>query len=119
MQELKVRKAILRTKTMFDSHVKTDKDYPLWKQIAEYADGENAFVIYNDVIEKYVYLGLQNEEKSKELAYMLEQDSVMGIYIDDRESFEKDWKNGEYIPDGTIYLEPQYVELIEDKEEEN
>lgn len=114
MQKLEVREAIFKTKTMFDSCDESDKNTLLWKTIAKYMDGEIGFVIYNDTNGKYAYLGLKNEEKFKELTYMIEQDSVKGMYINCREKFEQDWENDEYNPDGCMYLSPEYVELIED-----
>ena len=37
---------------------------------------------------KYVFLGLTDREKDRELFYMMEQDSMIGRYIGARELFE-------------------------------
>ena len=44
---------------------------------------------------------------------MMEQDSMFGLYIDDREQFDKDWDNNDYEPDGCHYLETENVEILE------
>lgn len=43
--EVDMKKAILKTAEMFDEHDPKDRDYELWKSIAEYMDGETALVI--------------------------------------------------------------------------
>lgn len=58
---------------------------------------------------QYVFLGLTDAEKNKELFYMMEQDSMMGMYINDRDGFDKAWDNEEYEHDGCFYLEPKYL----------
>ena len=40
-----IREAKLNTLHMYDNYDKKDKDYPLWKKIAEYMNGEIAFVL--------------------------------------------------------------------------
>lgn len=102
--------AKLNTLHMFENEDKEDADYPLWKKIAEYMDGEQALVMKSSLGDgNYVFLGLKDKAKDKELHYMMEQDGMMGTYIDDREEFDKDWESGEYSPDGVFYIEPQYL----------
>ncbi len=109
-----MKKAILRTSGMFDKFNQQDTDYELWKSISEYMDGEGALVAKSSFEpEKYVFLGLADKEKDKELFYMIEQDSMMGGYINDRASFETAWKSGNYEPGGCIYLERKYLEFKE------
>lgn len=81
-------------------------------------DSETALVIESSAIDgQYIFLGLTDAEKNKELSYMFEQDSMMGVFIDDREGFDKAWDSEEYEHDGCFYLEPQY--LIFNESEEN
>lgn len=109
-----MKKVILRTSGMLDEYDPHDKDYELWKSIYAYMDGEVALVIESSLENKtYVFLGLIDREKDKELFYMIEQDSVIGVYIDDRASFEMAWKEGDYEPEGCIYLEKKYLEFQE------
>ena len=109
---MKIKEARLKTLNMFDKF-KEDQDDSLWTDIEKLMDGEIALVIKSSMDnEQYVFLGLKDEEKDKELHYMIEQDSMIGVYIDDREGFDRDWDSGEYEPDGCIYLNPENVELL-------
>lgn len=100
----------LNTLHMFENEDKEDSDYPLWQKIAEFMNGEMALVIESSAIDgQYVFLGLTDAEKNKELFYMMEQDSSIGVFIDDREEFDKAWDSEEYEHDGCFYLEPQYL----------
>lgn len=111
-----IKKAILHTQGMFDN-MKGDKDYPLWKEVAELMDGEEALVIRSAFEPKeYVFLELVNKEKNKEVFYKAEQDRIVGMYIDDRERFDKDWDSGNYEPDGVMRIEQKFVELIDKAE---
>lgn len=107
-----LRVATLRTAGMFDGHDPQDADFDLWKSIAEYMDGETALVIDSYAEKgKYVFLGLTNSEKYKELSYMMEQDSMTGAFINDREVFEEMWETGEYYRDEYFYLEENCLEF--------
>ena len=112
--ESKIKEAKLKTLNMFNDISTDDPDYPLWEKISAYMDGEIAYVIESSLEDgTYVFLGLKDKEKDKEVHYMMEQDSSMGVYIDDREEFDKDWDSGNYEPDGSYYLNPENVELLE------
>lgn len=107
-----VKEAKLNTLHMYDNYDKSDKDYPLCQKIAEYMNGETAFVLeksFDNKKEEYLFLGLKDCEKNKELFYMMEQDSMTGIFINDREGFDEAWDSEEYEHDGCFYLEPQYL----------
>lgn len=113
-----IREAKLNALDMFKNQDTRDCDYELWQKIAEFMNGEMAFVIESSAINgQYVFLGLTDAEKNKELFYMMEQDSMTGIFIDDREGFDKAWDSEEYEHDGCFYLEPQY--LVFDQSEES
>lgn len=53
---------------------------------------------------QYVFLGLTDAGKNKELFYMMEQDSMTGVFIDDRAGFDKAWDSEEYEHDGCFCL---------------
>lgn len=109
-----IKKAKLKTINMFKDIDLDDPDYQLWEKIAAYMDGEIALVIESSAEDgKYVLLALKDKEKDKELHYMMEQDSRFGIYIDDREQFDKDWDSNDYEPDGCHYLDAENVEILE------
>lgn len=108
-----LQEVILHTANMFDEYNAEDRDYNLWKSIAEYMDGEKALVADSKAKEgEYVFIELADAEKDKELFWMMEQDSMIGVYTDDRTSFDADWKSGEYEPGGCFYLEKKYIEFI-------
>ena len=112
-----IKYAVLKTLHMYDENDVTETDYPLWQKIAEYMDGEIALVIESYACDgKYVFLGLKDEEKNKELFYMMEQDSMIGVYIEDRERFDYDWENENYDPGGCLYLKPDNLQFIDQEE---
>lgn len=114
-----IREAKLKTANMLTDVSLDERDYELWKKIYAYMDGETAIVMKSTTGDgTYVFLGLKDKEKNKELNYMFEQDSMIGVYIDDRETFDRDWDSGDYEPDGCHYLNPANVELIEKASEE-
>lgn len=107
-----IKKAILITSGLFNDNDSNDCDYELWKSIAEFMNGETAWVTESSGEEGvYVFLGLKDEDRGKELTYMMEQDSVMGTYIDNREDFDSVWESEEYDPPGCFYLEEKYIEF--------
>lgn len=113
-----IREVKLNTLNMFENENIEDSDYPLWRKIADYMNGETAFVIESSAVEsQYVFLGLKDESKNKELHYMMEQDSMTGVFIDDREGFDKDWDSKTYEHDGCFYLEPKYIVFDDNKSE--
>lgn len=100
----------LKTLHMFDEHDPNDVDYKLWKQIAAYMDGEIAWVIESASGDgRYLFLGLKDEAKNKELFYLIEQDHYIGCFINNREGFDKAWDLEEYEHEGCFYLEPEYL----------
>lgn len=108
-----IKEVKLKTLHMFDKEENSDSDYPLWVKIMKYIDGEIAFVIKSSIEkDSYVFLGLKDKLKDKELHYMMEQDSMTGSFIDDREGFEKAWESGDYSKDECFYLDSEYVEEL-------
>lgn len=80
-----IREAKLNTLDMFKNYDTRDCDYELWQKIAEFMNGETALVIESSACDgRYVFLGLTDVDKNKELFYMFEQDSMTGVFIDDR-----------------------------------
>jgi len=108
-----IKEVRLKTLHMFDKEDHTDRDYPLWDKIEKYMDGEIALVSKSLIEENgYIFLGLRDKLKNKELHYMMEQDSMMGCFIDNREEFEKVWDSGDYSKDECFYLDSEYVEEL-------
>lgn len=109
-----LKKVILKTAGMLDEHAPDDADFELWRSIAEYMDGEEALVAESAIgNSEYVFLGLIDKEKDKELHYMMEQDSMIGVYIDDRAGFNEIWESGEYDRECYLYIDGKYLEFPE------
>ncbi len=101
-----MEKVILHAERMLEGHNSQEDNYDLWKTIYELMNGETALVFRRAVKDgKYVFCGLVDNEKNKELFYQIEQDSIIGRYIGDRKSFNAAWENGEYELDGIILLD--------------
>jgi hypothetical protein len=64
----------------------------------------------------YLFVDSEDKEKPKEAFYLMEQDSMFGTYINQREEFGRDWDNGEYEPDGCMTLSKAQVEIIRELE---
>lgn len=112
-----IKEAKLKTVGAFTKEIEGTVDLDLWQNIETFMDGETALVMESSMGNgQYVFLELKDEEKNKELHYMIEQDSFIGVYIDDREGFNEAWDSGEYEPDGCIYLNPENVELLESED---
>lgn len=107
-----VKKVILRISGMIDNYDEKDQDFSLWKSIAEYVDGQKAYVIDSYLNGEYVFLGLVDEAKNKELHYMMEQDSMTGCFIDNRKKFEVAWDSGEYEKNECWHLKQENIEFL-------
>lgn len=112
---MEIKKVILHTKDMYKDMDVNEPDYKLWNQISEDMDGEVAYVIKSsNEIGVYAFLGLFDRKKDKELFYKMEQDSLRGNYIGEREEFEKVWDSQEYAPEETTYLSEKHIETLPD-----
>ena len=78
-------------------------------------DGATVIVTDHFKSEGYILVHWPEEEHSrmKEAIYLLEQDALFGMYIDQRDEFDADWDAGDYSPDGTICFDAAEVEIIE------
>lgn len=103
---------------MLDRCAIQGEDHELWKNIYELMDDEIAYVCKSKAEKgKYIFGGLVDGEKNKDLFYLIEQDSMIGRYIGDWEEFEADWDAGCYEMDGCIYLDAESIALIENSSE--
>lgn len=112
-----IKEMLLNTKGMFDEMREADPyEYELWNTIAEMMHGEKAIVVvFNNNKPgnlEYVFIGLTDNKKNKELFYLIEQDPMTGCYGDNREVFDRIWDAGEYVRDSALYLEENQVETI-------
>lgn len=106
-----LREVKLKTLHMYDDYDPKQKDYLLWKKVAEYMDGEIALILDKGSAceDGYLFLALRDQVKDKELHYMMEQDSTIGCFINDRDGFDHAWDSENYDTGSCFYLEPQYL----------
>lgn len=91
----------------------TDDEIQCYIKIFDAMDGQRAIVVPSFFgPNEYNYGGLLDEAQGKEVAYLMEQDPMMGCYIDQREQFNRDYDSGEYCPVATWTLKKEQVEII-------
>lgn len=91
----------------------TDEETQIYKKVFDAMDGQKALVAPSYISsDEYHYMGLEDEAQHKEVAYLMEQDPMMGCYIDQREEFDRDYDSGNYVPDGIFCLKKEQVEII-------
>jgi hypothetical protein len=62
--------------------------------------------------DELTFLGIADNQTDKEVAYLLEQDSFFGAYIDQRDSFDEAYDSGEYSREVLFSIHKQYLEII-------
>ena len=91
----------------------TEEEIQCYLKILSAMDGQRAIVAPSfSGAEGYDYMGLFDAAQGKEVAYLMEQDPMMGCFIDQREEFDQVYDSGDYCPDGIWTLEKEYVEII-------
>ena len=119
MEKIKLYKGILHTADFTEEMAKAeDQNYSEEeiKIITDYMqawDGTHV-TLSNLLPEEYSVVGWppEEDEKVKNAIYLMEQDPVFGMYVDDRERFDADWAAGEWEPSGSIVFSPAMVEII-------
>ena len=119
MEKIKLYKGILHTADFTEEMAKAeDQNYSVEeiKIITDYMqawDGTHV-TLSNLLPEEYSVVGWppEEDEKVKNAIYLMEQDPVFGMYVDDRERFDADWAAGEWEPSGSIVFSPAMVEII-------
>ena len=115
-EDRKLQRAILHTAGKYTQEDLSEYSEEDKKVIEGYmAAWDGVHVTVSNFLEgEYSVVGwpTEEEEKAKEAIYQMEQDSMFGTYIDDREKFEKDWAAGEWEPSGSIVFPPEMVEIL-------
>lgn len=90
----------------------SDEEAQIIKEYMDAWDGIEICVM--EVENRFAYLSHadQQDEEVMNAFYFMEQDPVFGSYQDDREEFERAWKEGEYQAAGTVAFTAEDVELI-------
>ena len=119
MEKIKLYKGILHTADFTEEMAKAeDQNYSdeEIKIITDYMQAwDGAHVTLSNLLpEEYSVVGWppEEDEKVKNAIYLMEQDPVFGMYVDDRERFDADWAAGEWEPSGSIVFSPAMVEII-------
>lgn len=119
MEKIKLYKGILHTDDFTEEMAKAeDQNYSEEeiKIITDYMQAwDGAHVTLSNLLpEEYSVVGWppEEDEKVKNAIYLMEQDPVFGMYVDDRERFDADWAAGEWEPSGSIVFSPAMVEII-------
>lgn len=91
----------------------TEEEIQGYLKILAAMDGQRAIVSPSfSTPDEYDYMGLFDEAQGREVAYLMEQDPMMGCYIDQREEFDRVYDSGDYCPDGIWALKKEYVEIV-------
>lgn len=119
MEKMKLYKGVLHTADFTEEMAKAeDQNYSEEeiKIITDYMQAwDGAHVTLSNLLpEEYSVVGWppEEDEKVKNAIYLMEQDPVFGMYVDDRERFDADWAAGEWEPSGSIVFSPAMVEII-------
>lgn len=118
--EYKLQKAVLRTMGKeadddMDKYSEEEKEV----MAAYMAAWDGAHVTVSNFIDgEYSVVGWppEYEDQAKEAIYLMEQDRMVGNYMDDRERFDQDWAAGEWEPGGSIVFSADMVEILGDFE---
>lgn len=119
MEKIKLYKGILHTADFTEEMAKAeDQNYSEEeiKIITDYMQAwDGAHVTLSNLLpEEYSVVGWppEEDEKVKNAIYLMEQDPVFGMYVDDRERFDADWAAGEWEPSGSIIFSHHMVEIL-------
>ena len=119
MEKFKLIQGILHTSSLTAERLKTmwpespESDVRNWGKAYSMLDGQEALLIpswYEK--DEFIFVGLKDHERDKEVAYLMEQDSEVGCYIDQREDFDRDYDSGNYSRDVQFCLKSDQVEVI-------
>lgn len=93
----------------------TEKEIQEWIKAYNLIDGKE--IIVADIRDdRYTFFSWLDEDDAafRDFIYQAEQDDFFGTYLDDREEFLKDWKEGRYEPTGSLGFDKNDVEIIEE-----
>lgn len=114
-------KAILKTadktekqiKGMFNGDI-SEQEIKDWIRVYNIIDGIEVVVMKSFVSEKgFIPISWEDDKKMTEYFYQVEQDPMIGTYVDAREEFMEDWNNQEYEPSVTLVFQDEDIEIIE------
>lgn len=120
MIDLGLWRVVLHTSSMTVEKLKeifpevTAEEIALYEQIYKMMDVQEAIVVESYFgANEFIFCGATDNEKNKEILYLMEQDPLFGCYIDQREEFDRAYDRNEYVRDGSFCLQAGLVELKE------
>jgi hypothetical protein len=82
-------------------------------KLNQFLDGKEAIVITSlSDPNEFWYMGMENSVDAKEAAYLMEQDSETGTFINNRTEFNQVWDSGNYCSDVWHIFKKEQVEII-------
>lgn len=93
----------------------TDEEIVLTLKIDKVLDGEKALVATSLFgKDDFTFITLEDKGKDKETCYLMEQNQMVGAYIDNRKAFDAEYDKGEYAPDFAYVLPGYQVEVLKE-----
>lgn len=123
---MKMIKAILHTAGKTDEQILkqggiiSPNEISTFRKILEAWDGVEVYVNRAAHSRKeYTLMGWDEKDHDinnqvKEALFLMEQDPIVGTYVDNREQFERDWNEREYTPSMSITFAEEDVEILEE-----
>lgn len=92
----------------------SEDDISNWLKCYQFFDGVYVYLTYREGSE-YGLMGWpeESDENVMMAVYHMEQDSLMGTYLNDFERFKRDWESQEYDSDAAITFPAEQVEIIQ------
>jgi hypothetical protein len=119
MDKIEIVYTILRTGTITEKKIREcypdceDADVENYIQMYAMMDGQKAIMCSSPRYDDYLsFLGLADNRVDKEVSYLMEQDSLFGAFVGDRDSFDEVYDSGEYSRDASFMIDKQHVEII-------
>lgn len=81
-------------------------------KLNKFLDGKEAILASSLADQnEYWYMDMENQVDAKEAAYLMEQDSETGTFINSRAEFDRVWDSGNYCADGWHTFKKEQVEI--------
>lgn len=92
-----------------------ESDAQNWGKVYSMLDGQEALLVpsFHEKGE-FIFIGLKDHERDKEVSYLMEQDSEVGCFINQQEEFDRVYDSGDYSRDVQFCLKSDQVELVEE-----
>lgn len=109
-------KTFEQIKNDFEGSEPSEADVENWLTAYRLIDGLEIMVMNSWTGDGYCLIGWEEKDADtfREYVYLIEQDSMFGSYVNERDEFIKDWESEEYSPSGSIVFNENDIEIIEE-----